>query len=105
MTRVRKAFTTSGCPHCRIVLTPIEEISNKLSIGKRISNIDSYGWEKFKMANHPIMHKLSFDSYPTLIADGVKVKGFLTKNQTRAFLDGFFEGDKIVPEEVKWMRE
>jgi hypothetical protein len=103
MTKVRTLFVKSSCQHCRPTLIPVSEINNKMSVGDRVNILDSFAWENFKMANHPILHKIKFEGYPHLLVDGMNVKHFLSKEQVRAFLDGFFEGDKIIGEDgSKW---
>ena len=93
---MRKLFVKSMCQFCRKTLIPIEEINNEIPINKRIDIEDCYGWEHFKMKTIPVMDKLPFDGYPTLFIDNIKITGFLTKDQVRAFLDGFLKKEKIV---------
>lgn len=98
---VRILFVTTGCQFCRKTIFPVEEVNLKIPIEKRIASVDAYEWENFKMAKEPIIHKLSFSGYPTIFLDGIKVKNILTKNQTRAFLDGFTQKDKIIEDSNK----
>ena len=93
---MRKLFVTSNRSFCRKTLMPTEKTNTGMPLGKRIDIIDSYEWEHFRMMVHPILKKVEFDSYPTLIIDGFKVTSPLSKRQFKAFLDGFTKQDKII---------
>lgn len=75
---------------------PVQEINLKLPFGKKIDTIDLKDWENFGMKMDLSQNKLQFDGYPTLFVQGVKVSNILSKEQLRAFLNGFFQKDKIV---------
>ena len=101
---VNKMFVKSRCPHCRHTLMPVTKINMNLPMNKRIDIIDSMYWENFGINVHPIMNKLKFDGYPTIFAEGFKISHSLSSDQLKSFLDGFFEGDKIIAEQPEFAR-
>lgn len=101
---VNVTFIKSRCPHCKLVLNPVNKINMNLPINKRINMIDSIYWENFGINVSPIMSKLKFDGYPTLFLSGTKVNHPLTSKQLKNFLDGYFEKDKVLAESPDFMR-
>lgn len=93
-----KAF----CPFCRITLTPTERNNLSLKPKDKIEVVDAFERENFGMKLKPIIEKVKFDSYPTLIFDGVKVTGFLSKSDVKSCLTAFTSEEKIVPEKNIW---
>lgn len=101
----RKLLVKSGCVHCRKTIVPVDRINLRLPIEKRIHTVDARMREDFGIQNEPIIDKLlkaEGDAYPTLIIDGLKVTGFLSKSQVKAFLDGFLDDEKVIGDELKW---
>jgi hypothetical protein len=84
---------------------PVAKINWNLPLKKAIDIVDCYEYDNFGMKKNPIMQKFDFDSYPTIIVNGMKVTDILSEKQLKNFLDGFFEGDKIVPEEPEFMKD
>ena len=74
---------------------PVEQVNLELPISKRIDTEDCTLWERFGIKTSPVMDKLEFSGYPFMYLHGIKINHFLSKDQTRAFLDGFHEHDKI----------
>ena len=93
---MHKCIIKSGCPHCREVLMPIENINMKLPIGKRIQVMDLKHFELFGIRDFPIAEKMpKFSGYPHVHLDNFSVTNILNKKQISAFLEGYFQQDKI----------
>lgn len=99
---VNKLFVKSGCPHCRITVSPVAMHNLKVGLKNKIDILDCYEWEHFKMRTHPLLDRMPIDAYPTLILNGIKVTNIMTKDNLRALIDGMTQEDKIVPELNKW---
>ena len=99
---LRVLLVKAFCPFCRVTLTPTARNNLLLSPQKRIGIVDAFERENFRMKLNPIIEKVKFDSYPTLIFDGLKIRGFLSKSDTKACLDALTHDDKIVPDENKF---
>ena len=89
-------FEKSSCPYCRKLIVPTESINLNIPTKKRLRNVDCLNYEMWGMKDEPIMSLFNFDSYPTLFIGGKKVTKFLSKEQYKSLLEGFFEKDLII---------
>ena len=99
---LRVLLVKAFCPFCRVTLTPTARTNLLLSPKNRIEIVDGFERENFGTKINPIIEKVKFLSYPTLIFDGLKIRGFLSKSDTKACLDALTSEDKIIPEENIW---
>ena len=99
LTFIEKLFIEARCPGCEKTIVPTGLINIKVPPEKRIDIHDNYLWEHFSIAEHPIVEKIDFDSYPTAYLKGILVVGGgISKSIFQSFLDGFKERDKIIQE-------
>ena len=76
---------------------PVEEINSKVPFGKRIHTINCSDWENYGIKISPLQDKIpKFTGYPHIFLDINNVTNILSKDQIRAFLEGYFEKDKII---------
>lgn len=92
---MKKLFIKDNCNFCRPCLSPTTQINMKLPQGKMIDVVNCSEWERFGMKTKPIMDKFQFDGYPTLILEDNKIINILTKEQLKAFYEGYLQNDKI----------
>jgi hypothetical protein len=96
----RIMFYVNGCSHCKIVSKFIEQINMKLPMHKRIRLVECTFYQKYGVITDPLiaLFSKSFNGFPSIFLDGIKMEGANTKEESMAYLNAFLEDDYIIGE-------
>ena len=106
--KFRALIVKAFCPHCRKTIMPTEMANSHLKVGSKINIVDNFEWENFGVESNPVVNKVlakQGEGYPTLIFDGLKLHGFLSKRVIEACLDALTENERVVGKERRWTQK
>lgn len=98
-------FIKNGCDRCRVLCQFIHRLNIKLPINRRIRIINCSYSQQYGIIDDPLISLFdkSFDSFPTLFIEGVKVVGVNSREEIETYLYTYFHNYFIVTEDNPFM--